>query len=243
MRALSVSELLDVWERGLSALPYERALSLLSAASPESSLQDLASLTISKRDAHLLQLREWAFGPEITLLAECPSCTQTLEVVLPAPALKPSTALLDKVDLSLVSGDYEIRYRLPDSTDLAACAAVDAPRRRDVLLARCVTEVRCKGEAISPQLLNEELLGEIENRMAATDPHADTRLELTCPECQRGWKQLFDIVSFFWLEIDAWARRTLLDVSVLARTYGWSEGEILALSPARRQIYLAMAEA
>ena len=38
----------------------------------------------------------------------------------------------------------------------------------------------------------------------------------------------------------AWARRTLRDVHVLARAYGWREADVLALSPTRRQIYVEL---
>ena len=62
----------------------------------------------------------------------------------------------------------------------------------------------------------------------------------TCPACTFTWSEPFDIVTFFWAEIDAWARRLLADVHVLASSYGWSERDILALSPVRRQYYLEM---
>ena len=39
------------------------------------------------------------------------------------------------------------------------------------------------------------------------------------------------------------AKRLLMDVHLLARAYGWSEAEVLALSPARRRFYLEMVEA
>ena len=41
-------------------------------------------------------------------------------------------------------------------------------------------------------------------------------------------------------EIDAWARTILYQVHLLASVYGWSESEILALSPWRRHLYLQM---
>jgi predicted DNA-binding transcriptional regulator AlpA len=74
--------------------------------------------------------------------------------------------------------------------------------------------------------------------MAAADPLADIRLGLICPACGHAWQVLFDIVTFFWSEIDAWARRTLREVHALARAYGWREAEILALTARRRQHYL-----
>lgn len=45
-------------------------------------------------------------------------------------------------------------------------------------------------------------------------------------------------MSFFWDEINHWAKRLIHDVHILAVAYGWSEEKILALSPWRRQAYL-----
>jgi hypothetical protein len=112
-----------------------------------------------------------------------------------------------------------------------------------MLLTGCVTEASFEGNVLSAQMLPECVLQEIEVRIADIDPQADIRLNLVCPECNKTWMQVFDIVSYFWMEIDAWAHRILLEVSVLARAFGWRESEILELSPARRQIYLAMAQA
>ena len=56
----------------------------------------------------------------------------------------------------------------------------------------------------------------------------------------RGGARTFDIGAFFWSEIDAWAGRILQQVHVLASAYGWSERDVLALSPVRRQLYLGM---
>jgi hypothetical protein len=50
-------------------------------------------------------------------------------------------------------------------------------------------------------------------------------------------------MSFFWNEIEAWACRVLHDVHTLAGAYGWSEREVLRLSPTRRQMYLEMVSA
>jgi hypothetical protein len=194
-------------------------------------------------DARLLQLREWAFGGELAILTECPSCGQTLEMTMPTSAIRVSMGATDSTDNSLVLGDYDVKFHSPNSADIAACAGLELSQSRLTLLARCVTEARCQGNAVSTRALPGDVAREIEEQIAAIEPQADLRLDFICAECNRGWKQVFDIVSFFWMEIDAWARRILLDVSVLARAYGWRECDILALSPARRQIYLAMAQA
>ena len=51
---------------------------------------------------------------------------------------------------------------------------------------------------------------------------------------------LFDILSFFWGEIQICARRLLREVHALASAYGWTESEILSLSTTRRHAYLEM---
>lgn len=242
MRALSVSELLTIWERGLAARPFERALAILSVASPEISPAALARLSIGRRDANLLQLREWAFGSELEILAACPSCRQPLELSMPATALRVSMEPAADLESSLTLGEYEVHYRAPNTEDVAGCAGLEPLATRQKLFAGCVTLARYQGNLVPAEELPEEVAEKVVEQIAAIDPQADSRIELTCPECHQRWREVFDIVSFFWAEIDAWARRILREVNVLARAYGWRECDILALSPVRRQIYLAMAQ-
>jgi hypothetical protein len=77
--------------------------------------------------------------------------------------------------------------------------------------------------------------------MEEADPLADIQIRLSCPCCEHRWRASFDIVSFIWTEIEVWVRRVVSDVHTLATAYGWSEREILSLSPLRRQMYLEMA--
>ena len=56
----------------------------------------------------------------------------------------------------------------------------------------------------------------------------------------RRWLEPFDIASFLWTELHAWASRTLYDVHQLAAAYGWSEAECLSLSARRRGYYLEL---
>ena len=75
-------------------------------------------------------------------------------------------------------------------------------------------------------------------RLSDLDPQADVRIDAACPSCANRWQAPFDIVSYLWAEIDAWACRMLRDIVRSAAAYGWRESEILALSPIRRQVYL-----
>jgi hypothetical protein len=44
-----------------------------------------------------------------------------------------------------------------------------------------------------------------------------------------------------WTELRAHARRLLREVDVLARAYGWTEPDVLALDERRRAAYLELA--
>jgi hypothetical protein len=74
--------------------------------------------------------------------------------------------------------------------------------------------------------------------MAECDPQAELLLDLNCPACQHTWQVLFDIVSFFWMELSVQAKRLMREVHLLARSYGWREADILSMSAMRRQFYL-----
>src|SRR3954452_21294874 len=79
LRPLSAGELLEAWESAKGQPPLDQALALLAAAST-STPAEWAALPLGQRDAALLTLREWTFGPDLIALAACPGCGMTLEL-------------------------------------------------------------------------------------------------------------------------------------------------------------------
>jgi hypothetical protein len=240
MRALLAPDILRMWEAGGDQQPIERALTLLAAACPESSRDQLAVLSISRRDSQLLELRQRTFGDILNAFSECPQCAGRLEICFAAAAIK--TTGDNRPDVQeMESRGLTVRFRLPNSVDLAgALSAGTIDRAREALLYRCVIEAR-RGEAIvAPNELPPEVSEEINRRMAESDSAAEVLLNLQCPFCSHSWEALFDIAAFFWTEISAHARRLLREIDALARTYGWGEAEILGLSATRRQAYLEL---
>jgi len=238
MRPLSAPELLELWERELGAPPFEQALAILSAACPDTPRETLARWCIGRRDDGLLRIREWAFGPSLAILAACPSCNEQLETTMPVGGLRATGQIEQNPQFTLTWGDYAIVCRTPNSEDLVACRGLSDSHWRQTLLERCVVD-----SPVSPPSLPTQATDTIIARMVEADPQAQMLIDLTCPQCAHRWDELFDIASFFWSEIDAWARRLLREIHVLASAYGWTEKDILPLSPTRRQIYLAMAQA
>lgn len=240
MRALSAHELLDAWEKGLGRPPHERPLPLLAAFRGEDA-GELARLSVGRRDAALLELRESVFGPRLTSLAACPACGERIEMELEVCELRVAPQGEQPTQLTLRSGDYDVLFRLPDTNDLAALAPCedDAEAAR-ALLSRCVLSARRGDEEVTAARLPSEVLDAIGERMGEADPQGDIRLALGCPSCGHAWQEAFDIGQFLWGELNAWAARTLGEVHRLAKAYGWREVDILSMSPARRRMYLEM---
>lgn len=241
MRALSASELLAAWELSLGRRPIERALTLLAATDSESPPDTLAKLCIGRRDDRLLSLREQIFGSQLNGLADCPGCGERLELNLTATELRASSFVMAPNELSLKVEEWHVAFRLPNSDDLLRIADVkDARVARASLLQNCILTVERDQKAEGVDKLPEQVVNAVIQRMSESDPQASVELALSCPACACEWQTGFDIVSFLWSEINAWAHRILREVHTLGRAYGWREADILAMSPQRRQIYMEM---
>jgi hypothetical protein len=242
MRALSSSELLTVWELGWAQTPVQQALTLLGGACPDLSAEALGRLSVGRRDALLLALRERLFGPRLVGLAVCKNCGERVELTFGTGEIRTAPAEEPAETLSLDADGYRVEFRLPNSHDLVAVTdSANEPSARQLLLGRCLLAASRDGSATRSEQLPEGVVEAVVKRMAEADPQADVSLALACPHCQYQWQATFDIVSFLWSEINAWAQRLLREVHVLACAYGWREADILALSPSRRQLYLELA--
>jgi len=243
MRPLSAYDLLRVWEVGEDQHPLDRALTLLAVACPEQTWDELAALSVGQRDARLLALREWTCGPRLNGFAECPRCAEGLEFEVAVADLR-VTAEPDAAEEAreLDTDGLALRFRLPDSRDLAAALDCQDPAAaRSLLVQRCVLEASRDGVPVAHSELPAEAITGLARRMDECDLQAEVLLDLRCPACDHAWQALFDIATFFWAELAAQAKRLLREVHTLARAYGWREADILGMSARRRQFYLEMA--
>ena len=233
-----------MWEVGLQQGAIGRALRLLGAVYPEQSAEALAKLSIGERDWRLFQTRRLLFGPSMICTAHCPRCSEPLEWESSIDELCVHAEVAPPMELTVEAENYRLRYRLPNSRDLAAVFqdANEASDRRRHLLTRCLIEATgANGEALDIEQLSDSAMEAMAREMDRADPQANLQIQLTCPACGNGWEGPFDVVSFLWAEVHNWALRTLRTVHLLARAYGWREADVLAMSQARRQIYLEMA--
>ena len=241
MTALSAKQLLLLWDQGASQLPFQQAAHLLAAACPELSTEALMNLTIGQRDERLLGLRELLFGSSMAGMASCPACKGRSEFTMNTADIRTLYERSAGEQLSCAMGEYTVEFRLPRTKDLQAIAnETDPGRARVRILEECITGAYKSEEPTITASLPDDILEAVANRMGEADREADVMLALSCPQCGRHWQEAFDIATFLWSEISAWAYHTLRDVHTLASRYGWSEADILEMSASRRQHYLTL---
>ena len=235
MRTLSAEGLLDLCDRGARAGHAGRALLLLHASGLDP--DTAASLAVGERNRRLIAWRERLFGRDLEATASCPGCSQRVELNVDAQAVLSATeGAIGGEHLALIVDGHDVRYRLPCTGDFAALRPAVGDSRAD-LLKRWILTI--DGAAPDPAVAVPTAIARaVESAMAAADPGAVVALEMACPACGHLWAVFFDSVSFLWRELEQRARRLLDDVHCLARSYGWSEAQILRLSEARRQGYL-----
>ncbi|MDH4196804.1 MAG: hypothetical protein OEW05_05300 [Candidatus Aminicenantes bacterium] len=215
---------------------------MLQCLQPEDRGNDPAELAIGERDRLLIGLRERIFGPALNAFAVCPGCGVNLEFSLKTYDLLKQCPGADEGQarvIDIAAGDYKVSFRRPTSADLAAAAEAESPDGgRAVLLERCVESATRGGVPLGSGKIPEEIIGELEERLASADPGGEILLSLVCPACRYAWTVDFDIAAYLYAEISALSRQLLDEVGVLAAAYGWSEEDILAMPRLRRRFYL-----
>jgi hypothetical protein len=218
---------LGIWERGRREHPVDRALTMLSVLTAHPR-RELAELPLDLRDRMLLQGRAALFGASMTAVATCHACGCAVDVTV-----RPQDATPVEETFTVRLPGAEVRVRLPNSLDLAAIATCsDVATARRTLLRRLV--------AADDQLaleVAEAIEAELDRRAGLSGGV----IALTCPDCGADWTVELDVGAFMWREIEILSARLLRDVDTLAQRYGWSERDILALSPDRRRFYLELA--
>jgi hypothetical protein len=244
MRCLTEKELLDFWEESIDLPPVEGALTLIGVASSNLTISEIAALSIGQRDIRLLQLRQWLFGSHLRNIANCPHCSERVEWEneigdLRLQPLIPGTGKSYTTEMD----GFIIRFRLPTSQDLIFLKNQSSQTLAKELLNQCILSVEKENTGYDLKNLPEKVIEHVNSRMSEEDPQADIRMLLSCPSCKTQWESCFDILSYLWTEINSWAKYMLQEIYILAKSFGWSENNILEIGPKRRRFYLEMLKA
>jgi len=251
MGALTQGDLLALWESGRTLHPLDQGVLAVRAAFPQTRRESVADWPLGRRNRALAELRCVHFGTQLRGWTACRGCGDKLEFEMDGRALmeqaEPEANHLEKHESEdrrvVVNGTV---FRLPTSRDLALIASERDAGAAAILLAKRCRVGDSQDDFDGPRPLEtwtEEELEAVGEGMAEADPLAEILLSFECPACGDTCREPLDLAAFLWEEIEARAKRLLLDIHALASAYGWSEAEILSLSEARRQCYLEMVQA
>lgn len=227
MPQLDEADALALWESGERLSMLDRAVRL-SAVLGRTSIEAAADLPLPERDRLLLAALRQLAGPSAAVVATCPECDTLHEADV---ALAPLLETRDRAAPSVTFGTLEAPLRAPTSRDLAEAVVSGDP---GALAVRCCDAPEAAADPRGAAAAIEAALDE-------AYPLLNIMIAMDCDACGTQFARRFDPVPLLWAEIAARAKAALATVDCLARAYGWSEAEIFALSPARRQLYREMA--
>jgi hypothetical protein len=227
-------ELLAVWEAGSVQDPLRRAATLL-AAIHGGPMAKAAEFDVGTRDVLLAGLLSSVSGAQVPACADCSGCGAVLEVQVDLAAVAALPVHEPGERLSVLVGGTEVPFRLPTTADLISLRGWPPHRAHAALLAACL--------GVKPETAPEPKIGAaVEAAMERAAPGGAVDLLVRCPACGLDCSLPLDVPALLWAEIEAQAGALLRDVHALAASYGWTEADVLDLSPRRRAMYLALVD-
>jgi hypothetical protein len=249
LRAVSSEDEVFLLDSTIGLSPAERATALLGRCIEDDEDGTVArSLTVGDREALLLQLHRLTFGDALECVLQCPdpACRERMEIELEVRNLLvppyEDTQREYRLILEVDGIRHDIRFRLPTASDLdtVAAASSDPELGAAELLRACVTRATCGRRTVSVEDLAPEATAQIAAAMVKRDPQAELELDVSCPVCGHAFQVVLDTGLFLLQELDARAAQLLIDVHTLAVHYHWTERDILAMPPSRRERYLEL---
>jgi hypothetical protein len=226
MRPPTAAELLTIWDDFPTESSHVRLEQLLAHALPDEAID---ADTLGTRNQRLIVLHEALIGGRIEAIATCSTCGMANEFDVPTNAIAAAPAPDRDARAAIEWDGSHVTARLPTMADIASVCGIQAEAARAALIARCA------GEELPDEAA--ELLGAA---FETLDPAAAVRLSTTCAGCERPLNIDVDVAAFVEKAIERRIAVHFAEIDMIARAYGWSEAEILALSSARRARYAAM---
>lgn len=190
--------------------------------------EDTWCLTLAARIGGLLTVFASTVRSDVLDQAvRCPDCREELEVSLPVARLLDLARIAeDQPETVVDTRDGPARLRRPRGSDQRAWRQ----REHDDAEADVLATLVVSGPTTDRSALDAAL--------AEFDPLTCFELDVTCPCCDARSGIPIDLEATLLAELARVQARTIRDVAVLARRYGWSEAEVLMVPRWRRGIYL-----
>lgn len=227
------SSILNIWDSCVDKNQAFKGVALASLALNEKNHSNISDWSIEKRDVALFHVRKTLFGNKFSNIAHCPQCNQTVEwdLYLQQMGIPNLIDIPDNLEIPIKIADYNLMVRLPNSNDLFS-------NNKDKIIENCILNFKEYNEQLIDQKIPDILVNQISSKYDEICKASNITYHLNCVECEHKWQVIFDIVAYLWKEIDQWAKSFLGQIYMLAKTFGWSETDIINMSDNRRNYYL-----
>jgi hypothetical protein len=226
----TAAEMLAAWEAASEAPPAARTAVIVHRAELADDLDAALDLPLGAVAVMAAHVHEEAFGPMVDGVLHCEACGEELDVTVPLGELAE-----DGTDAAKEVADLTVRA--PTTRDLVAVATAEDPSR--ALMSRCVHNG--DGAAIDPDALDPDVIADVDAAAEELAGAAGLMLRGSCPACGEKATAPLDIGMLLWEQVTRSAHALLAEVAELGAAFGWSEEEILGLTPLRRRAYLQLA--
>jgi hypothetical protein len=224
---LGAAAFLAGWPLGRSQPDAARIAVLVARVWGE---ETAAADTLGLRNQRSLALHRVLCGGRMEAQVCCPDCATDNEAEVPVAELLDLPDPPEAVVIETDSGPT--RFGLPRMAFLAACAGTGETH------ASLAERLALDGPGAR---LSAAALASLSAAWEAADPAGAIALGVECVGCGRQITATVDPASFVARDFDRLADRLMAEVDTIARAYGWTEAEILALPADRRRRYLALA--
>ena len=238
--------LLSAWEAASAAPPLARGAAVVAAlaagpgAGGTRDQADPLDLPLPRLARLAARCHREAFGDVVAGLLRCPACGLALDVdvrltdVIPTASQDGGPAAGEESEVVPDGRGGRLAVRAPTVRDLVSAAG--RPDAAEVIAGRCVRSV----DAGPPPRLGPEDLERVDAALERLAGEAVPVLRTVCPGCGGEVAAVLDASALLWERVRTAAPAVLRDVARLAAAFGWSEADVLALSPRRRAAYLEL---
>lgn len=240
---LKAHDIVKLWEVASGKPTWQKAILILAASSPNEPMENLALQSLGMRNVRLFRLRDKLFGTNLSANTSCTECGEAVEFQLDSQVIcNPELPPIESAEINLEIDEYSVLCRPVNSYDLRDVMPImeieGIEGAEAELVHRCTFRLSRDGVMIPVESLSPEVLGKVAEGIKDADIHSEILCRLNCPECSHTWPEPFDIAKFLWQELELKAKIILSEVQLLAKAFGWWEGDILSLSDVRRKYYL-----
>ncbi|HMI57819.1 MAG TPA: hypothetical protein VK511_07220 [Gemmatimonadaceae bacterium] len=200
---------------------------------------ELWALEVGQRTAWMLRIAARSGADSLTFRARCDAsgCGESAELELPIDEL----LALESHESSVLTAQLEQRsvaIRRPTGADQLAWVHATFDDLHQATFAVASSLLLDEGNEVT----NDSELKAIEDALTEHDPLAHFTVSSVCPSCRSQTDHDIDLLalSIEWLSV---ARARMIEtVHALARSYHWTETDIFAVAPWRREHYLRLVE-